>query len=85
MKAWPVEEAKVRFSELLVACLRDGPQLVTKRGEDTAVIVRIEQWRRLSAETQPSLKELLLADYARSDDFVVPPRGPIKGRRPPNF
>ena len=32
MKAWPVHDAKARFSELLETCLREGPQLVTRRG-----------------------------------------------------
>jgi len=27
---WPVPVAKVRFSELLTACLAQGPQMVTK-------------------------------------------------------
>ena len=34
MKSWPVQDAKARFSELLGTCLREGPQLVTKRGAE---------------------------------------------------
>ncbi len=49
MKAWPVQEAKARFSELLDACLRDGPQLVTRRGVETAVMVSADQWGELPA------------------------------------
>ena len=41
MKAWPVHDAKARFSELLDACLREGPQLVTRQGEQAAVLVPI--------------------------------------------
>jgi prevent-host-death family protein len=32
MWAWPVQDAKTRFSEKLETCLKGGPQLVTKRG-----------------------------------------------------
>ena len=39
MKHWPVQDAKARFSELLETCLREGPQVVTKRGSETAVLV----------------------------------------------
>ncbi|HEY7245681.1 MAG TPA: type II toxin-antitoxin system Phd/YefM family antitoxin [Xanthobacteraceae bacterium] len=39
MKSWPVQDAKARFSELLETCLREGPQLVTRRGEKAAVLV----------------------------------------------
>lgn len=67
MKAWPVQDAKARFSELLDTCLREGPQLVTRRGEDAAVLVPVEAWRRLQTNAQPTLKELLLADMARGD------------------
>ena len=39
MRAWPVQDAKARFSEFLEACLAQGPQLVTKRGTEAAVLV----------------------------------------------
>ena len=31
-KTWQVQEAKARFGELLEASLKEGPQIVTKRG-----------------------------------------------------
>ena len=37
MKAWPVQDAKARFSEMLDACLREGPQMVTRRGTGSRV------------------------------------------------
>ena len=75
MKSWPAKNAKARFSELLVACEREGPQLVTKRGVETAVLVPFEEWRRLSAHARPTLKDLLLSDEARFDDLEIPPPG----------
>lgn len=36
---WQVQEAKARFSEFLSASLTDGPQVVTRRGVETAVLV----------------------------------------------
>ena len=64
MKTWPVQDAKARFSELLETCLREGPQLVTRRGEKAAVLVPVEEWERLSRSKPMSLKEWLLADLA---------------------
>ncbi|MBM5817302.1 MAG: type II toxin-antitoxin system Phd/YefM family antitoxin [Cyanobacteria bacterium K_Offshore_surface_m2_239] len=61
MFVWPVQHAKARFGELLDACLREGPQVVSRRGTETGVLVPIEQWRRLQAAARPSLKQLLLA------------------------
>jgi prevent-host-death family protein len=80
MKTWPVHDAKARFSEFLEACLADGPQMVTKRGAEAAVLVPAAEWRRLHAAAKPSLKELLLSHAARTED-LVPPRGTARRRR----
>jgi antitoxin Phd len=79
MKVWPVQDAKARFSELLETCHREGPQVVSRRGRETAVLVPIQEWRRLQAMARPSLKDLLLAPEARTDDLVSP-RGRARRR-----
>lgn len=84
-KSWPVQDAKARFSELLVACEQEGTQIVTKRGVEAAALVPIEEWRRLSARAAPALKDLLLSDEARTDDLMIPPRTRITSRRPPRL
>ena len=80
MSRWPVQDAKARFSEMLEICLQQGPQIVSKRGVDTAVLVPIDQWQRLQA-ARPPLQQLLLAAEPRVD-LKVPPRGQHR-RRPP--
>jgi prevent-host-death family protein len=67
MRIWPVQDAKAKFSELLDLCRAEGPQMVTKRGEEAAVLVPVEEWRRLSHERQPDIKQLLLAAEPRID------------------
>jgi prevent-host-death family protein len=74
MKIWPVQDAKARFSEFLEACIVEGPQMVSKRGAETAVLVPVEEWRRLQAAARPSLKQLLLADVGRTDCLTPPKR-----------
>ena len=81
MRAWPVQDAKARFSEMLDACLHDGPQLVTRRGADAAVLVPMREWQRLWDAARPSLKELLLSEHGRGD-IPVPPRGRLRRRAP---
>jgi len=81
MHIWPVQDAKARFSELLDACVSEGPQVVSRRGAETAVLVPIEEWRRLQAAARPSLKQLLLTDVARTD-MLVPARGKARRRQP---
>ena len=70
MKSWPVQDAKARFSELVDACLSEGPQVVTRRGVEAAVLVSAAEWHRLQIVSRPSLKELLLADEARTEELV---------------
>ena len=55
-RKWPVQDAKAKFSELLDAALSEGPQIVTKRGVETAVLLPIEQWRRLERMSEAELK-----------------------------
>ncbi len=65
MHTWSVQDAKAKFSELLECCTLEGTQLITKRGVQTAVLVPIEEWQRLTTSAKPSLKELLLSDEHR--------------------
>ena len=84
MKSWQLQEAKARFSEFLDAALKQGPQVVTRRGVEAAVLVPMAEWRRLQRERRPDLKELLLGDGPRFDD-IAPRRGQWKSRRPTDF
>lgn len=80
MRAWPVQDAKARFSEMLETCLREGPQIVTKRGAEAAVLVPAADWRRLQHAAKPTLKELLLVNDARGE-LNVPARGGKRRRQ----
>lgn len=80
-KTWQVQDAKSKFSELLEASLAEGPQIVTRRGVETAVLLSIEEWRRLEKMANPDLKQLLLAPEARTDT-LTPPRAERAHRRP---
>jgi antitoxin Phd len=80
MQTWPVQDAKARFSEFLEACMAEGPQMVTKRGNEAAVLVAVDEWRRLRAAARPSLKQLLLSDEARGD-LLIPARGSARRRK----
>ena len=82
-KKWPVQDAKAKFSELLDTAIAEGPQIVTKRGVETAVLVPIERWRKLEQLARPGLRELLLSPEARTDE-LVPPRRRYR-QRPKQF
>lgn len=80
MHTWPVQDAKARFSEFIDACLAEGPQMVTRRGTETAVLVPVQEWRRLQSTARPTLKQLLLSDEARTD-MIMPARGQARRRK----
>ena len=58
MQAWSVQDAKAKFSEFLDACLAEGPQMVTKRGAEAAVLVPVQEWRRLQSAARNCLTSL---------------------------
>lgn len=69
-KTWQVQEAKARFGELLEASLKEGPQIVTERGVETAVLIPIAQWRKLERRAEPTLKDLILASGAKTESLT---------------
>ena len=84
MGFWQVQDAKTRFSEFLNATIKKGPQVVTRRGVETAVLVPIELWRRLQQASRPGLKALLLGPGPRFED-LVPERRRHPRRYPVEF
>ena len=79
MSSWQVQDAKARFSEFLDATIKKGPQVVTRRGIETAVLVPIDEWNRLQRAARPSLKALLLAPEARFEN-LIPERRKLRRR-----
>jgi prevent-host-death family protein len=57
---WQVQDAKPRFSELIRTAHAEGPQVVTRHGEEIAVVVDIADYRRLKGEITE------FKDYLRS-------------------
>ena len=59
MQTWQLQKAKGHFSELIERTLKEGPQLVTRRGEEAVVVVAAHDYRRLSGQ-MPKLMDCLL-------------------------
>jgi len=69
MSKWQVNEAKSRFSELLKQAETDGPQVITRHGDDKVVVLSIEEYLKLEA-AQPDFKQYLLSG-PKLDDFEI--------------
>lgn len=46
--AWPLQDAKNRFSALVKAAEKEGPQVITVRGQEKAVLLSNEDYQRLT-------------------------------------
>jgi len=72
--AWQIQEAKAKFSELVQKAIDEGPQTVSRRGKDVAVVLSAEEYRRLR-KGQIDFKEFLTLlpldglDLERSKDL----------------
>lgn len=56
---WQLQEAKQRFSELIRSVETDGPQFVTRHGEEVAVVIDIGEYRRLRGGGEQDFKQFL--------------------------
>jgi prevent-host-death family protein len=71
--SWQLQEAKQRFSQLVRATLEEGPQVVTRHGEEVVVVIPARDYRR-AQEEKPDFKEFLLSAPDMSDLDLDRPR-----------
>ena len=45
---WTVAKAKAKLSEVMERAEREGPQHITRHGEEKVVVVSVEEWERKS-------------------------------------
>lgn len=57
--AWQIQEAKQKFSEVVDRAVADGPQTITRHGVEVAVVVAVDEYRRLTGD-EPDLRDFLL-------------------------
>jgi prevent-host-death family protein len=69
---WQTNQARQRFSEVLRTAATEGPQIVTRRGEEIAVVLSIEEYRRLKSATA-DFKTVLFSGSSLEDLELVRP------------
>ena len=69
MATWQVQQAKIRFREVIECARTEGPQKITRHGTERAVVLSIEAYRALIAH-QPDFKAHLLGG-PKVDDFTI--------------
>ena len=70
---WQIQEAKNRLSELVECSLSNGPQMITKHGKPTAVVVSFEEFKQLNPEAGcPILDWLKNCPGSDLEDWIEP-------------
>ena len=80
---WGLQEAKNKLSEVVDAAARGEPQIVTRRGVETAVVISYDEYESITAVRRPptsSLAEYLLAIPTASGDAGAIERIDLKPR-----
>lgn len=62
---WQLQEAKQKFSELVRRAMKEGPQTVTRHGEEAVIVISASEFRRLNG--QPDFKQFLLSGPSFDD------------------
>ncbi len=68
MQTWQLQEAKNRLSELVDKALHQGPQVITRRGAETAIVLSIEDYRKLR-QPETDLVDFFQASPLRGADL----------------
>lgn len=65
---WQIQEAKQRFSEVLRRAHDEGPQIITRHGQEVAVIIDMAEYRHTRSD-QVSFHDYLVSGPPFPDDF----------------
>ncbi len=49
LHTWQLQEAKNRFSQVVEQAVKSGPQVITKRGAQVAILLSYAEYRKLVA------------------------------------
>jgi antitoxin Phd len=83
MQTWPIQEARDKLATLVEEAAQHGPQVLTQDGTEVAVLLSVDEYRRLT-EARPPLSQFFRGsplaevelDLSRKRD-PIPPAGDL--------
>jgi prevent-host-death family protein len=63
-RIWQLQDAKNRFSEVVEEAIKNGPQVVTKRGIETVIVISYEEYQKLI------LRQQKISDFFRTSPLT---------------
>lgn len=64
MSVWQLQDAKNKFSKLVEEAISNGPQIVTKHGVESVVVLSKKEYAALSKQKRPLIEVLKSAPRA---------------------
>lgn len=49
-RTWQLQEAKNKLSRVIEDAIQSGPQVITRRGTEVAIVISIEEYREMTAQ-----------------------------------
>ncbi|MBV8200905.1 MAG: type II toxin-antitoxin system Phd/YefM family antitoxin [Acidobacteria bacterium] len=69
-RTWTLADAKAHLSEVVESALKKGPQVITRHGRETVVVVAAEEWKR-KGRRQGTLADFFAASPLRDSGLEV--------------
>jgi prevent-host-death family protein len=63
-RTWQLQEAKNKLSQVVDDALKDGPQIITRRGVEVVIVIAYEQFQKMTASDQK------LSDFFRNSPLA---------------
>ena len=78
-RSWPLQEAKNKLSEVVDEAVARGPQVITRRGVETAVVLAYAEFRKLTLGRQKLSEFFRASPLVGVDLDLARARGPARG------
>ena len=85
LKTWQLQQAKNRFSEVVTRAIKHGPQVITRRGVEVAILLSYQEYRRLVASQHTRSVSTFLRESPMANVSLDLSRDPSPARREPKL
>jgi prevent-host-death family protein len=74
MHTWKLEDAKAKLSEVVRLAREEGPQRITVRGKEAAVVISAAAYEALAGGAKPRTIYEALRAWPNGDELEIPER-----------
>jgi antitoxin Phd len=64
---WQLQDAKNKLSKVVNTSITKGPQIISRRGRNTAVLISYEEYERLTSKKKTVKEALMAIDISQLD------------------